>query len=179
MRVTKAHDNVVVEINNEPAFAVYQRHAAERGVTLTHENAARYMVANELGVHFFEKISHARAPLRLSADGSLVCAAEVPKGSMVSIVAGEPAKLIEAARTAAAKAHAELGGAPVAGVLLFDCVCRGMMLGGGFSGEIEAVRSVFGDVPIAGFLTYGEIARLQGHIHGWHNATVVCVAIPA
>lgn len=179
MRVTKAHDNVVDEINGEPAFSVYERHAAEKGIKLTHENAPRYMIENELGIHFFEKVSRARAPLFVQPDGSLACAAEVPKGSMVSILAGEPRKMIEAARAAATEAHARLGGAKPAGVLLFDCVCRGMMLGERFSREIEAVRSVFGDVPIAGFLTYGEIARLPAQMDGWHNATVVVAAIPA
>jgi hypothetical protein len=68
--------------------------------------------------------------------------------------------------------------APHPGVLLFDCGCRGMILKNGFDKEIEAVRSVFGNVPIAGFLTYGEIARYPGKLNGWHNATAVVVAIP-
>ena len=54
-----------------------------------------------------------------------------------------------------------------------------MILQKGFDREIEAVRSVFGDVPTAGFLTYGEIARYRGRLDGWHNATAVVVAIPS
>jgi hypothetical protein len=38
---------------------------------------------------------------------------------------------------------------------------------------------VFGDVPVAGFLTYGEIARRPVHLDGWHSATAVVAAIPA
>jgi len=38
---------------------------------------------------------------------------------------------------------------------------------------------VFPDVPLAGFVTYGEIARFSGRLDGWHNATVVVAAIPA
>jgi hypothetical protein len=34
------------------------------------------------------------------------------------------------------------------------------------------------DVPMAGFLTYGEIARSHDKLDGWHNATAVVVAIP-
>jgi small ligand-binding sensory domain FIST len=41
------------------------------------------------------------------------------------------------------------------------------------------VRATFGDVPVAGFLTYGEIARYRGRLDGWHNATAVVAAIPA
>jgi hypothetical protein len=32
--------------------------------------------------------------------------------------------------------------------------------------------------PIAGFLTYGEIARYSGRLDGWHNTTAVVAAIP-
>jgi hypothetical protein len=53
-----------------------------------------------------------------------------------------------------------------------------MILKDAFQREIDAVRSVFGGVPVAGFLTYGEIARYQGNLDGWHNATAVVAAIP-
>ena len=178
MRVTKAVGNIVFELDGEPAFAIYVRHAAGRGVTLTAENAAPYLIGNELGIHFFERIIRARAPLSVGADGSLSCAAEIPQGSMVSILDGDPPSMVEAARSAAMEAREHLGAGEAAGVLLFDCVCRGMILRDGFNREIDAVRSVFGNVPTAGFLTYGEIARYRGKLDGWHNATAVVVAIP-
>jgi hypothetical protein len=177
MRVTRAQDNVVYELDGAPAFDVYKQHAAARGVTLTVENAAPYLIGNELGIHFFEKVARARAPLSAGADGSLTCAAEIPKGAMVSILDGEPGSMVDAARAAAEEAKSRLAG-EAAGVLLFDCVCRGMILKDGFRREIDAVRSVFRGAPVAGFLTYGEIARYQGNFDGWHNATAVVAAIP-
>jgi methyl-accepting chemotaxis protein len=178
MRVTRANANVVYELDGEPAFEAYKRHASDRGVNLTRENAAPYLIGNELGIHFFERIVRARAPLSAGVDGSLSCAAEIPKGAMVSILDGEPASMVDAAKSAAEEARARLGGVQAAGVLLFDCVCRGMILKDAFQREIDAVRSVFGGVPVAGFLTYGEIARYQGNLDGWHNATAVVAAIP-
>jgi methyl-accepting chemotaxis protein len=62
---------------------------------------------------------------------------------------------------------------------VFDCICRGMILKDAFQEEIEAVREHFPEVPIAGFLTYGEIARFSGKLDGWHNTTTVVVALPA
>jgi hypothetical protein len=179
MRVTRAEGNVVFELAGEPAFKVYQRHAEARGVKLTADNAGPYLIANELGIHFFEKISRARAPLSVRPDGGLACAADIPKGSMVSILEGEPDSMVRAAHAAAKEARAGLGGAEPAGVLLFDCVCRGMILKDQFHRELEAVRTVFPKAPIAGFLTYGEIARSNEHREGWHNTTAVVVAIPA
>ncbi len=179
MRVNKAQGNVIFELDGVPAFDVYRRHAAKSGVQLTRESAGPYLIGNELGIHFFDKIMRARAPLSVGADGSLTCAADVPQGSMVSILDGEPDNMVAAARSAAEEARDRLNGAKAAGVLLFDCVCRGMILKTAFNREIDAVRSVFGDVPIAGFLTYGEIARYEGKLDGWHNTTAVVAALPA
>jgi methyl-accepting chemotaxis protein len=180
MRVTRAEGNVLYAIEGQPAFEAYRRHAQERGVTLTRDNATPYLIANELGIHFFASLSRARAPLAVGEDGALTCAAPVPEGSFVSILDGDPQSMIAAAKAAATEARARLAhDAKIAGVLVFDCVCRGMILKDAFADEVQAVRSVFGDVPVAGFLTYGEIARRAGTLEGWHNATAVVAAIPA
>jgi methyl-accepting chemotaxis protein len=179
MVVTRAEGNVVYELDGRPAFDVYRQHARQRGVELTPESAGPYLIGNELGLYFFDKVAKARAPLAVGVDGSLSCAAEIPVESTVCILDGDPGKMVAAARHAAEEARENLNGAEAAGVLLFDCVCRGMILGDGFQREIEAVRSVFGDVPVAGFLTYGEMARYRGRFGGWHNATAVVLAVPA
>ena len=87
--------------------------------------------------------------------------------------------MTEACRQAAESAREALGGAKPAAVIVFDCVCRGAILGDSFDQEIAALRGVFPDVPITGFLTYGEIARTGGRLDGWHNTTCVVVALPA
>ena len=87
--------------------------------------------------------------------------------------------MVSAAKRAAEEALKNLKGARASAVLLFDCVCRGMILDRGFGREIEAIQTVFPDVPVAGLLTYGEIARFKGRLDGWHNTTAVVAAIPA
>jgi hypothetical protein len=64
-------------------------------------------------------------------------------------------------------------------VLVFSCFCRTLILGNDFKREVEAIRDVFPNTPIAGFVTYGEIARFNGRLDGYHNTTVVVAAIPA
>jgi len=125
-----------------------------------------------------QRVTRVRAPLSVGADGSLTCAAAIPEGAMISILEGDPDCMIEAAASAAEEAKKHMGSTKAAGVLLFDCVCRGMILKDAFEREVAAVRATFGDAPIAGFLTYGEIARYRGRLDGWHNATAVVVAIP-
>ncbi len=179
MQVTRAAKNVVHEIDGRPAFDVYRDHAAKRGTALTPDSAGSFLIGNELGIYFFDKLHRARAPLAVGQDGSLTCAGEIPQGASVCILDGEPDSMVAAAGRAAQEARKSMGGGEAAAVLLFDCVCRGMILNGGFSREIEAVRAAFPGVPVAGFLTYGEIARFKGHMDGWHNTTAVVAAIPA
>jgi methyl-accepting chemotaxis protein len=179
MVVTRAEGNVLYELDGRPAFEVYRQHAHQHGVELTSENAGSYLIGNELGLYFFDRVAKARAPLAVGGDGSLICAAEIPAESTVCILDGEPESMVAAAAQAAEEARENLNGAEAAGVLLFDCVCRGMILEEGFQREIDAVRSVFGEVPVAGFLTYGEIARYRGRFGGWHNTTAVVLALPA
>ncbi|HYR20336.1 MAG TPA: FIST N-terminal domain-containing protein [Myxococcales bacterium] len=178
MAVTRAKGNVVYELDGRPAFEAYKEHARKRGVTLTASAAGEYLIANELGVMLGERVARARAPLSVGTDGSLTCAAGVRQGSQVAILDGVPKNMVAAARAAAEEAKANLQGARPAGVLLFDCVCRGLILKDEFQKEVEAVRSVMGDVPVGGFLTYGEIANYGGSVEAWHNTTAVCVAIP-
>ncbi len=179
MTVTKAKGNVVYELDGRPAFDVYQDYAATRGVKLEPATAGTFLIGNELGVFFLDELHHARAPVGVGASGELNLVADISEGASVCILDGEPDSMVEACGRAAREARENLRGAGCAGVLVFDCVCRGMILGDKFQREIEAVRQVFPDVPVAGFLTYGEIARFRGRLDGWHNTTTVVAAIPA
>ncbi|HYV66986.1 MAG TPA: FIST C-terminal domain-containing protein [Myxococcales bacterium] len=178
MAVTRAKGNVVYELDGRPAFEAYKEHAKKRGLALNPSGAGDYLIANELGVMLGDRVARARAPLSVGADGSLTCAAAVRQGSHVAILDGVPKNMVAAARAATEEAKANLQGARPAGVLLFDCVCRGLILKEQFQQEIDAVRSVMGDVPVGGFLTYGEIANYGGSVEAWHNTTAVCVTIP-
>lgn len=178
MRVTRASGNVVYEIDGRPAFDVYRDYAKQKGIDLRPENAGAFFINNELGLMLFNELRKARAPLS-SKDGSLTCAAEVPQGAGVCILDGSRGDLLAAAERAAREASERLGRHRAAGILLFDCICRGTILGGDFRREILAIRRVFPGIPLAGFLTYGEIARYSGRLDGWHNTTAVVTAIPA
>ena len=179
MVVTRARGNVVYEIDRKPALEVYRQYAASKGVTLTPENTQSFMIANELGVFFLNELHHARAPLGVGPHGELRLAADVMQGTQVCILDGQADAMVAAAERAAKNALAGLEGNRAAGVLVFDCICRGMLLGNDFQNEIDAIARVFPGTPIAGFLTYGEIARFRGKLDGWHNSTAVVVAIPA
>ena len=46
----------------------------------------------------------------------------------------------------------------------------------GIGAEIARVSTNAGDAPVAGFYTYGEIARTHG-MSGFHNQTLVVLSI--
>ena len=179
MQVTKANGSVLYELDGRPAFDVYKEYAAQKGVALDPKTAGSFMIGNELGVFFLDELHHARAPVSVGSKGELNLVADIEEGASVCILDGEPDSMVQACGRAALEAKNNLKGAKVAGVLVFDCVCRGMILGDKFQREIDAVRKVFPDAPVTGFLTYGEIARFRGRLDGWHNTTTVVTAIPA
>jgi hypothetical protein len=178
MTVTRAAGNIVTEIDERPALEVYREFAQSRGLAFDEGDPAQFLVENELGVLLFQDIVRIRAPIRIVRDDELYFAGEVPEGSSVCIVRGEREEILTAARTAAEEAQAELGDARAAGVLVFSCVCRAMVLGTRYGEEIDAVRAVFPDVPIVGFSSYGEVARTRNKLDGYHNNTIVVAAIP-
>jgi hypothetical protein len=61
-----------------------------------------------------------------------------------------------------------------AGLLVFDCGGRKVMLADAFDDEVKALS---GDtsVPMLGVAGYGEIAKFGGSFEGFHNISAVMV----
>ena len=78
---------------------------------------------------------------------------------------------------AGSDALAALGGRPPLGIIAFDCIARRGVLGDeGIRAEIDRLATIAAGVPVAGFYTYGEIARMRG-LRGSHNQTLVVLSI--
>jgi hypothetical protein len=62
-------------------------------------------------------------------------------------------------------------------MMAFDCIARRGVLGeDGIGTEVGRIAEFAGGAPVAGFYTYGEIARTRG-INGFHNQTLVILAL--
>jgi hypothetical protein len=106
-----------------------------------------------------------------------VTLAAVPPGAVVWLMEGDDGSVLAATDAACHDAFADLGGAPPRGVIVFDCVARRGVLGDeGICQEVERVAALAGGAPVAGFYSYGEIARTQG-VSGFHNQTLVVLAV--
>ncbi|MBL8742277.1 MAG: FIST C-terminal domain-containing protein, partial [Myxococcales bacterium] len=94
------------------------------------------------------------------------------------IMESDPSRQVDSAVDAARAARAGLGAAEVAGALVFDCICRKLILGDEFAPMVRRVSEELGNAPLAGFETYGEIAMNSGDMSGFHNTTSVVLAFP-
>lgn len=176
--VTKAEGARVIAIDGKPAIEFYRAYAKLKGVELTPANQNQFVFTHELGIVLMNNELKVRAPLSVLEDGSIHCATEVPAGQQVTIVEGDHDAIVAAARQASETALRDLGGQKAAGCIVFDCVARKMVLGDGFRREVEAFADVT-RVPVIGFNTYGEIARVRGQLSGFHNTTAVVCVLPA
>jgi hypothetical protein len=107
---------------------------------------------------------------------SLGCIAEVPQGGLVWMMEGDDESVLEATDRACTAALDGLMGRPPLGFLAFDCIARRGVLGDeGVKTEVDRISEQAG-APVAGFYTYGEIARTRG-VAGFHNQTLVVLAL--
>jgi hypothetical protein len=178
MLVTRSAQNRVHEIDGRPALDVYfDRLGAPCDVRQQAEAFVRFSQIHPLGL-----VSRSEEHVRFVgdadfADRSLGCIAEVPQGSLVWLMEGDDASVLEATDAACADALAALGDQPPLGLLAFDCIARRGVLGEeGIGLEVERVAARGQGAPVAGFYTYGEIARTRG-INGFHNQTLVVLAL--
>lgn len=184
LKVTRAEGATVYEIDGRPAWQVWAEQtrasAAERGVDpdrLRDDDVGGYLLRYEAGLPAGSSYK-IRAPLTRNPDGSLGFACAIPEGASLRITESVPERQIDSARQAAQQARERLGDGRVAGALVFDCICRNLILGDRFGAAVDAIAAELGNTPLAGFETYGEIALSAGDMSGFHNTTTVVLAFP-
>jgi methyl-accepting chemotaxis protein len=184
LEVTHAEGSVVYTINGRPAWEVWQeelRAHDREGETgfdaIPEDEIGALLLRYEAGLASGDEL-RIRAPLaRKTEDGSIHFACGMPTGTVFRITQGEPQGQIESARRAARRARAQIGGGAVAGAIVFDCICRSLILGDRFGEAVRGISDELGGAPLAGFETYGEIALDVGELSGFHNTTTVVMAI--
>ncbi|MEM6993731.1 MAG: FIST C-terminal domain-containing protein, partial [Myxococcota bacterium] len=182
--VTKAEGATVYELDGRPAWDVWKEKtsaaAAADGVDVESIPASEiggFLLRYEGGLANGSQFK-IRAPLSLGDDGSLSFACGIPEGAVVRITESTPERQVVSAVTAAERARAQLESEP-AGAIVFDCICRNLILGQKFADAVSGVSKALGSAPVAGFETYGEIALDAGDMSGFHNTTTVVLAFPS
>ena len=173
-RVTATEGMRLISLDGFPAFEAFEEHAEETRQNLDRRDPLPFFLHNIIGIDTGAE-HRLRVPLAVDEEGAVVCAAEVPVGSVVRIMRTSTSSAVSAAKQAANAAMAALGGPPAA-ALFFDCVATRLRMGDEFGSELASLQERFSDVPLTGCNTHGQIARAEGQFSGFHNCTaVVCV----
>lgn len=179
MLVTRSSDNRVFTIDDRPALDVYlERLDAPEEVHTDAAAFTRFALTHPLGLSGRGGEAHVRFIGEANfEDRSLGCIAEVPQSGMVWLMEGDEDSVLDATTAACSEALEALGGEQPLGAIAFDCIARRGVLGDeGIEREIGRIAELTGGAPVAGFYTYGEIARTRG-ISGFHNQTLVVLAV--
>ena len=179
MLVTQSEENRVIAIEDRPALDVYlERLEAPEAVRSDPEAFTRFASTHPLGLASRRGEEHVRFVSGADfEERAIVCIAEVPRGALTWFMEGDDDSVLAATDAACDDALAALGDRRPLGMLAFDCIARRGVLGEqGIRQEIERVAARGQGAPVAGFYTYGEIARTRG-ISGFHNQTLVVLAV--
>jgi len=175
--VTGSIGTTVLTLDDEPALDVYLRRLGASPDCADPDAFRRFAMTHPLGL---SKRTGEEVRSIVGADfveRSLQCVAHVPQGGLAWIMDGDDESVLAATDGACVDALEQLGGRKPKGVLAFDCIARRGVLGGaGIEREVGRIGTAINGAPVAGFYSYGEIARTKG-TGGFHNQTLVVLAV--
>ena len=180
MLITSSANNRVFEIDDRPALDAYlERLDAPEEVRTDPTEFTKWARTHPLGLG---RRRHGQEPVRCVGEAdfegrSLGCTAEVPQGGLAWLMHGDSDSVLRSTDAACREAVAALDGREPIGIIAFDCIGRRGVLGDeGIKAEVERIRETAGGAPVAGFYTYGEIARTRG-VNAVHSQTLVALAL--
>jgi hypothetical protein len=175
-RVTRCANNVLYELDGEPALEVYKRYLGEHAKDLP---ASGLLFPFAMLGSDHNEIGLIRTILGVDeAAGSLTLAGDIDPDGYLKLMHANTNALVsgaEAAAQAARDMHQRTGGTASQGLaLLVSCVGRKLVMGGRVDEEVEAVADVFGQgAVITGFYSNGEISPFTGNLEcKLHNQTM-------
>lgn len=164
--ITKSKENVLYEIDGEPALDLYRRYLGEYADELPNSGLRFPLSIKKEG----SDVEVIRTLLGIDEEAkSITFAGDVPVGYSARLMKPDIDKLIDGAGKAASEIKI-VNDKPALG-LVVSCVGRKIVLGQIIDEELEEVAEVLGaSVNLVGFYSYGEIApfvknRLQCELH--------------
>jgi hypothetical protein len=178
LRATDAEGSRLIGINGFPAVGAFEAHAKATSQRFDRNDPIPFFLHNVIGID--TGAGHRiRVPLAIEDDGSIICAAEIPRGSIIHIMKASSSSTIGAAEAAVESALAAMGPHKVGAAVFFDCVATRLRMGQAFEDELEGVRKRLLGAQVMGCNTHGQIARAPGQFEGFHNCTAVVCLLPS
>ncbi|MBV9949334.1 MAG: FIST C-terminal domain-containing protein [Myxococcales bacterium] len=172
--VTRSSGNVLYELDNRPALALYKQYLGERAAGLP---------ATALLFPLAVRASHRDEPLvrtilRLHEDdSSLTFAGDVPQGSLAQLMRANFDRLIDGAGSAARLVSMGSGTPGENLTIAVSCVGRRLVLGERAEEEVEAAAHMLDGDNLVGFYSYGEISPFASGRCELHNQTMTLTRV--
>lgn len=155
--ITRADDNILMEIDGEPAFDVFSREIGEvltrdlnraagyihAALPIAGSDTGDYVVRNLVGID--------------QGKGWVAIAAPVAEGDRILFVRRDPDAARSDLESMVKRLKARAGKTPRGGVYI-SCIARGPHVFGEEDAEMSLVEETLGDVPLIGFYANGEIS---------------------
>ena len=173
--ITKSQENVLYEIDGQPALDLYKNYLGDRANELP--QASLFYPLNVTPKDRNEPV--VRTILNINdADSSMILAGEVPLDSKVQLMMATVDNIADGALQAAKYGMKDRINKPEL-VLAISCVGRKLVMNQRVEEELDQVREVVGErIPIAGFYSYGELAPFNGQTAcELHNQTMTLTLI--
>lgn len=176
--ITKASNNVVFEINNEPALDEVMKYFGQelfdfpedQGDVMTFPDQFPLEVSTDKGSSFLRAIVYTNIK-----DRSLIMAGSVPEGSTFKYCPNPDISVVTETVSLYDKNFAKKE--DIDAVLMISCLIRFHSFGPLFAQEVDSIYNLW-EKPMAGFLSYGEIGNTGDQkIAEFHNATCSLVAL--
>jgi hypothetical protein len=178
LRATDAEGSRLIGINGFPALGAFEAHAKATNQKFDRNDPIPFFLHNVIGID--TGAGHRiRVPLAVKEDGSVICAAEIPRGSIIHIMKASSSSTVGAAEAAVESALAAMGAHKPSAAIFFDCVATRLRMGQAFEDELEGVRKRLFGAQLMGCNTHGQIARAPGQFEGFHNCTAVVCLLPS
>jgi hypothetical protein len=174
-RVTRSAGNVLYELDDKPALALYRNYLGDRAADLPGAALLFPLTVRREG-------SNALVRTVLAVDEahqSLTFAGDVPQGGVARLMRASMDKLVGSAEAAGTRAGTGNAQAAQSLSIAVSCVGRRLVLGERTEEEVEMVLQAMppGAVQV-GFYSYGEIAPAHaGHSSELHNQTMTVTTL--
>jgi len=173
--ITKANNNIIYEINNEPALEVVKRYFGDYFANSLDEDSVPLGLA-QYPLQIAKNDSYVlRAALDANQnDGSLKMAGPVASGDIFRFSMAPGFEIIDETIAGFKDFAKEKSDADA--LLMFSCIARHMSLGPMIEEEIEGIYDVW-QKPMVGFFTYGEVGQQSSGTSHFYNETCSLVLL--
>ena len=179
MVATQVEDNTIKQLNWRNAIDVYNEIVSvDCGTTLNQDNFGKIAQGYPFGILRENEDDIVRDPIALNGDGSIECIGEVPPNTVLHVLKGRPAALLEATKQAMRDCgSSESQPINASETLIVDCITRALFLENQFIEEMNIIRNSLQisspDQEPYGVLSLGEISSYGDGMLELFNKTIV------